>query len=664
MNELYGRVRGGLLPMISGSLVLGIFVAAWALNLADLPGVARERAFDLLYTAFPRASNSSRLVAVDIDRRTLQALGDWPIPRTEIARLIERIAAAGASAIALDIFFAGPDRRSSHALADEISKLAGGEKYAAAVRQLPDSDAAFAATLARTPTILGALAAPSPARFTVNLIRIDGGLDARDVTLTDGFTSPYEPLADAALAIGVQSLFGQDSARVRSVPLLLLGRGILAPSLALETARIAAGAAIVIVTPDAAKLSFGARSAEIAEGGQMRIHWSDPARWPQRTISAVDVLEGSADTARFSNATVVIGSSAPEAGSLRPTAASSLTPSLQIEAEAIEQLLAGGTPVRRAVAQSLELAAMLIMGFVAIAVAAWFGPAPTAGVIAALITLWLGLCLSTFLVGSLFDPVGPVAAVLIAGNVAAGASYGRTLRLKSLISQRFAQYLAPEVVNEIIARPERLKRSGEMREVTALFTDVEGFTAMTNRVMPMTLIALLDRYFDGLCRISLAHGGMIDAIAGDALHVFFNVPLERDDHVDAALDCALAIHRFAESFRLAADAGAAGFGRTRIGVERGPAIVGDVGGSRRLNYTAHGEAINLTARLEAANKKFGSAICVGPGAAAAARRTALRVMGSLTLAGFDHPIAVYTLEQLPVSPPNAEPPRSSADPSA
>src|SRR6202043_2653623 len=138
------------------------------------------------------------------------------------------------------------------------------------------------------------------------------------------------------------------------------------------------------------------------------------------------------------------------------------------------------------------------------------------------------------------------AAALIAGNVAAGASFARTLRLKALISRRFAQYLAPEVVNQIIARPDRLKRSGELREVTALFTDVEGFTTMTNRVAPRMLITLLDGHFDGLCRIALAHGGMIDAIAGDALPVFFNVPLERADHVDAPLDCALAIPRFAE----------------------------------------------------------------------------------------------------------------------
>ena len=112
------------------------------------------------------------------------------------------------------------------------------------------------------------------------------------------------------------------------------------------------------------------------------------------------------------------------------------------------------------------------------------------------------------------------------------------------------------------------------------------------------------------------------------------------------------------------DTRAAGFGRTRIGVESGPAIVGDVGGSRRLNYTAHGNAINRTARLEAANKEFGSMICVGPGAAAATRRATLRPLGSLTLRGFDQPVTVYTPEELAVSSPKPEPPQSAVRPTA
>src|SRR6202012_4957241 len=135
--------------------------------------------------------------------------------------------------------------------------------------------------------------------------------------------------------------------------------------------------------------------------------------------------------------------------------------------------------------------------------------------------------------------------------------------------------------------------------------------------------------------------GMINGFAGDAVQVFFNVPLEQEGHADAALACALEMRQFAEQFRMSADAAAARFGRTRIGVETGEAIVGDVGGSGRLNYTAYGDVVNLTARLEAANKELGSDICVGPGAAAAIRTIPLVKQAVLPIRGFDREIPVF-----------------------
>jgi adenylate cyclase len=323
-----------------------------------------------------------------------------------------------------------------------------------------------------------------------------------------------------------------------------------------------------------------------------------------------------------------------------------LTPSLQIQVEGIEQLLAGSAPVRHASAGHVEYPAMLFIGLAAVWLAALLGPIPAAALVVVLVAAWIAACVLGFFAGVLIDPVGPTAVAVLTGNITAAVSFARTLRLKALISQRFAQYLAPEIVTEIIAHPDRLKRSGEMRTVTALFTDVEGFTAMTNRVTPMELIVLLDKYFDAVCGTVLKHNGMIGGFAGDSVNAFFNVPLERQDHVDSALDCAIAIFHRTESFRHTPMASAAGFGRTRIGIESGLAIVGDVGGSRRLNYTAHGDVINLAARLEVANKEFGSAICVGPGAAAAARRTKLRALGSITLRGFAALITVYTPEDL------------------
>jgi adenylate cyclase len=226
------------------------------------------------------------------------------------------------------------------------------------------------------------------------------------------------------------------------------------------------------------------------------------------------------------------------------------------------------------------------------------------------------------------------------------------------------------VVRAIVANPESLKREGEMRVVTALFTDIEDFTRLTTQLEPKELIALLDPYFDGVCRIIIDNGGMIDLIVGDAVHAFFNMPFDMEDHADRAVACAMAIIDFTQTFRSASAPAAAGFGRTRIGVETGRAIVGDVGGARRLNYTAHGGVSNAAARLEAANKEFGSSICIGPGAAAAVRLTRLVAIGKTQLRGFRASVEVYSPEGLDareglgVTPPTSEPRQSAPAPRA
>jgi adenylate cyclase len=198
------------------------------------------------------------------------------------------------------------------------------------------------------------------------------------------------------------------------------------------------------------------------------------------------------------------------------------------------------------------------------------------------------------------------------------------------------------VVAALIARPDALRLEGHVREITALFTDVEGFTAMTARAQPHALISALDRYFDGLCAIIIAHGGMVDKIVGDAVHAMFNAPLDVPDHADQAIACAEALAAFSEAFRAEPAALALGFGRTRIGLETGPAIVGDVGGRRKLDYTAHGDAVNAAARLEAANKALATTVAIGAGAAARTARS-LRPLGPLMLRGRDGAEPVFTL---------------------
>jgi adenylate cyclase len=134
---------------------------------------------------------------------------------------------------------------------------------------------------------------------------------------------------------------------------------------------------------------------------------------------------------------------------------------------------------------------------------------------------------------------------------------------------------------------------------------------------------------------------MVDKIVGDAVHAIFNAPIDLDDHPTRALDCAMAIREWTERYRSTPEAGALGLERTRIGLETGSAIVGDVGIRTKLDYTAHGDVMNAASRLEAANKELGSSICIGPAAAARIDAAAVRPLGKTSLRGLGDLVPVF-----------------------
>jgi class 3 adenylate cyclase len=196
-----------------------------------------------------------------------------------------------------------------------------------------------------------------------------------------------------------------------------------------------------------------------------------------------------------------------------------------------------------------------------------------------------------------------------------------------------SRYFSPNLAKELVDDPGFLNIGGERRELTFLFTDLADFTALVEQLEPAVIVPLLNQYLDAITQIVFRHGGTTEKIVGDAVHVIFGAPLEQPDQAARGVACALEIDAFAESFRQQKAAEGILLGRTRIGLHSGSAIVGNFGGELFFDYTAHGDAINTTARLESVNKHLGTRICASAAVVAKVPGFSGRPVGTLVLKG-------------------------------
>ncbi|MFC7540657.1 adenylate/guanylate cyclase domain-containing protein [Siccirubricoccus deserti] len=447
--------------------------------------------------------------------------------------------------------------------------------------------------------------------------------------------------------LGLLTLDADADGRVRRVPLLALVGGVARPGLAVEAVRLREGAGALQLEADPLSLVVGGQRVPLDPGATLRLLPTDPAGWPARSLSAAALLaEPERFAARLTGRIVVVGGSAPELGGLRPAARGMAVPSVQLQADAVLAVLRGVAPRRPPVlviAETLGTVA-LVLGVVLAGLA--LRPRHAALIAGAAVAGWVAAAWLLTRAGLLLDGGGPPLLAAIGYVAAAVATHFAAERRARALEARFEQRLAPAVVQRILAAPEAIRLDGELREVTALFTDIEGFTAMTERAAPAELVALLDSYLDALTATVVAHDGMVEKIVGDAVHAVFNAPLDLPAHPRRALDCAVALLAAAEAQRATPLGRKLGLGRTRIGLETGPAVVGDVGGSGKLDYTAHGNVMNTAARLEAANKQLGTSICIGPVAAARIGHARLVPLGPLAVRGRAAPLEVYTVPPL------------------
>ena len=250
----------------------------------------------------------------------------------------------------------------------------------------------------------------------------------------------------------------------------------------------------------------------------------------------------------------------------------------------------------------------------------------------------------------LFMPVAPaLTALFLATTMGISLESFLTQRDERFIRRAFSHYLEPAMVDQLAEDPQALRLGGDRREMSFVFTDIQGFTTMSEELPPDQLTRLLNDYFDGMSDIIIEHGGAIDKFIGDAVVAHFGAPTPMADHALHALKCSEKLDIFAEKFRL--KNAHLGLGVTRIGVHSGVATVGNFGGRARFDYTAMGDAVNTAARLESSNKRYGTRVGVsqetaemaGAMAGSGERLPLLQTIGQVNLKGKSKPVTVYTI---------------------
>ncbi len=201
--------------------------------------------------------------------------------------------------------------------------------------------------------------------------------------------------------------------------------------------------------------------------------------------------------------------------------------------------------------------------------------------------------------------------------------------------------MSPGYVDQLAANPDQLKVSGEHREATFLFTDLAGFTQLTEEMAPDGLVSLINEYLDKTCEIVTRHGGMVATIVGDALHVLYNAPIYQDDHAQRAVKAAIELDVFCQKFSTLKHSQGIRLDLTRIGINTGVAVIGNFGGKERIEYTAMGDAINTAARLESVNKHLGTRVCVSESTVMQCTGISFRPIGCLVLKGKSNGVNVF-----------------------
>ncbi len=644
MRWLFGEGNKPRAPVVVAFLVL---LNALLLRIGDPPGIARIRdfAFDSFQRLKPRELVADMPVRiVDIDEASLAEYGQWPWPRTLVATLVDKLTEAGAAVIAFDVVFAERDRSSLDVIAQNLPEAVRDSDLRRMMEALPDNDEVLAEAIARSTVVTGFAFDPkgktgSPRRdwgFAHN----SGEKDVKSVPELIRQFIPQQTGAVRTLKILEQAAKGNgavttevESAIVRRVPMLFRLAGQrdedLYPALSLEAIRTVQDASTYLVRWSGAQglESFGARTGvgsirvgkvQVDTDAYGRMALYDSGHRESRFVSAKDVLKGTFSPDKIDSNIVFIGTSAVGLKDLRNTPLQDSVPGVEIHAQLAEQMLSQTFLERPDYADGAEFLYLAAIGLAFVLLLPRLSAISMALVAVAFVGIgivapWIAFAQARLL----FDPIYPpatLAAIYISGSA---LSFVRAERDRREIRGAFGMYLSPDVVEQLARNPKLLQLGGEMREITVMFTDVRGFTRISEQFDPHGLTRFMNRFLTPMTDLILSHKGTIDKYMGDAIMAFWNAPVAIEGHAAQACTAALGMQARLRQLNLEWKAEAEAEGRVHIpvvigiGLNTGPASVGNFGSDQRFTYSCLGDEVNLASRLEGQCKTYAVGIIIG-----------------------------------------------------
>jgi len=632
----------------------------------DLIATLDSRGMDSMFRLRGPQPTRNAVAIIDIDEKSLQALGQWPWPRDVVARLIDRIRESGAKVVGFDVVFAEEDRTSPHHSLTYLGKRAPhivSPDLLAAVEKDPafNNDMIFGQAVSGMPSVLGyvfltrhdGLKDPAAVPFpSVNLRTAPENVPFDTLRMFSAYRAVINvPAVSQASSEGFFNFFPDASGMVHKVPLFLQMDGIPYPSLGLEMIRIAEGEAEAVIHVSQLEqagrrgilgVSVGKHFLPTDDFGQMTINYRGPvATFPY--LPAIDILKGER-LSELKDRYVLIGTTAAGLHDLRSTPFSTIYPGVEIHATIIDNILAGDIMTHDLMAERGLTFMLIIVGGLLLSALLAYG-SPLIGGVGGFCFLLLTLAGNYqffFCNNQIVGLTYPLLVILAIFPIVTIFNYFFVGREKRFIDQAFSRYISPQVVDQLKRNPKQLTLSGAEKELSILFSDIRGFTSISEQMTALQLGRFMNRYLTSMSRAILARRGTVDKFIGDAIMAIWGAPLDDPGHavnsVKAALDMVENLGRLRPTWEAEGlphfDIG--------IGINTGVASVGNFGSEERFDYTVIGDNVNLASRLEGLTKLYGVSIIISEATREAiGERFFCRRLDLVRVKGKSRPVAIY-----------------------